>query len=171
VILAPFDEMNINENAWGYGNSGNTATKFVTAWKHIHDLFTGVSNVKFGLDYNNVSVPSIAGNLVTDYYPGDTYVDYVGVDGFSLSSNWQTFGELFDNVMNQINSYNKPIIVFSVASEGNPQKADWITEGLGSHIKTYKNVLGWIWFNQGGSPNWLVNSDSLSLQAFRSVLP
>ena len=58
VILAPFDEMNLNESDWGYGANGNTPAKFKAAWIHIHDMFSGVSNVKFAIDYNNVSIPN-----------------------------------------------------------------------------------------------------------------
>jgi beta-mannanase len=172
VILVPFDEMNLNEEAWGYGQNNNSAEKFKEAWIHIHTLFAQDTNVKFGLDYNNVDIPAdTSGNLYDDYYPGSSYVDFVGVDGFSFSNNWQTFGQIFDSAINKLNSYKKPIIIFSVAAEDNPQKAAWITDGLGSHIKTYKNVKDWVWFNKGGTPNWLVNSDPKSLAAFKSVLP
>lgn len=172
VILVPFDEMNLNEEAWGYGQNNNSAEKFKEAWIHIHTLFAQDTNVKFGLDYNNVDIPAgTSGNFYDDYYPGSSYVDFVGVDGFSFSNNWQTFGQIFDSAINKLNSYKKPIIIFSVAAEDNPQKAAWITDGLGSHIKTYKNVKDWVWFNKGGTPNWLVNSDPKSLAAFKSVLP
>lgn len=171
VILVPFDEMNLNEQAWGYGQNNNTAAKFIEAWRRTHDLFAGASNVKFGLAYNSSSVPNIEGNLFADYYPGDKYVDYVGVDGFSFVNSWKNFGEIFDNAMNELDLYNKPIIIFSLAAENYSKKAAWITEGLGSHIKNYSNIIGWIWFNKGGKENWLVNSNDESLNAFRSILP
>lgn len=171
VILVPFDEMNLNEEDWGYGQNNNTADKFKIAWRHIYNLFNDVPNVKFGLAYNNISIPMVEGNLFKDYYPGDQYVDYVGIDGFSFADNWQSFGEIFDVSMKYLVSYHKPIFIFSLASEKHPQKASWITEGLGSRVKTYENLAGWVWFNQGGSPDWRVNSDTLSLSAFKSVLP
>jgi mannan endo-1,4-beta-mannosidase len=171
VIIVPFDEMNLNDQAWGYGQNDNTAEKFISAWKHTHDLFAGVANVKFGLAYNSSSIPNIKGNLFADYYPGDKYVDYVGVDGFSFVSSWKNFGDIFDNAINELDLYNKPIIIFSVAAENYSQKASWITEGLGDHIKNYSNVIGWIWFNKGSKENWLVNSNIDSLNAFKSILP
>lgn len=171
IVLVPFDEMNLNEEAWGYGQNKNTALKFKAAWVHVHDLFTGVSNVRFGLAFNNISIPLVDGNKFSDYYPGDNYVDYVGVDGFSLSQSWQTFGQIFDGAIKQLNIYDKPIFIFSIASESDSRKADWIRDGLGSKIKGYKNIIGWVWFNQGGSPNWKVDSDSFSLKAFKEILP
>ncbi len=173
IILAPFDEMNLNEEAWGYEVNNNTALKFRTAWQHIHDLFVSVSttNVKFAITYNNVSIPDVAGNEMSDYYPGDTYVDYVGIDGFNFADPWQTFAQIFDTTIAQVSKFNKPIYILSMASEAGAQKASWITDGLGGTIKNYTNVLGWIWFNEGGQPNWIVNSDSASLSAFKSIIP
>jgi len=180
VILVPFDEMNLNEQAWGYGANGNTATLFKSAWDHVHDIFvaTGAANVKFAIAYNNVSVPNTAGNQFSDYYPGSSYVDYVGVDGFNFGNPWQTFDQVFDPAITTLQSYGKPIYIFSMGSVAGTQKAAWITEGLGTHIETYSNIAGWIWFNQndaatpgsGDSANWTVNSDSASLAAFKEVI-
>lgn len=173
VILVPFAEMNLNEEAWGYGQNNNNASKFILAWRHIYELFEGVPNVKFGLAYNNISIPDINGNQFSDYYPGDAYVDYIGLDGFSFNYNWQTFEQIFDKPMTLISSYNKPIIIFSVAAAANAKKATWIKEGLGTYLKSYKNLIGFIWFNEDKEEeeNWLVDSDLSSLEAFRSILP
>ena len=170
VILVPFNEMNLNEEVWGYGVNGNTSTKFIAAWKHVHDLFAAASNVKFAIDFNNESVPDVAGNRFSDYYPGDSYVDYVGVDGFNFGNPWQSFSAIFDSAISKANAFGKPEFIFSVASAEGPQKAAWITDGLGTRIHTYQNVKGWVWFNQNKEQNWLVNSDTAALNAFKAVL-
>lgn len=173
IILAPFDEMNLNETAWGYGKNGNTAAKFVTAWKHVHDLFAAASagNVKFAIAYNNGSVPNVSGNGFNDYYPGDAYVDYVGVDGFNFGNPWQSFDTIFSSALNQLKSYNKPIYIFSMASVPGTQKAAWITDALATQMVKYP-VAGWVWFNQNGADgNWLVNTDAASLAAFKAAIP
>lgn len=171
VILVPFDEMNLNESAWGYGANNNTATKFVTAWKRIKGLFSSATNVKFAIAYNNVSIPNISGNTFDDYYPGSDYVDYVGVDGFNFGNPWQDFGTVFDSSINQLQKYNKPIYIFSTATIPGTLKPQWIIDGLGSRVKTYPNMKGWIWFNTNTDRNWLVNTDTASLDAFKSVIP
>jgi hypothetical protein len=176
VIMVPFAEMNLNEEAWGYAQNGNTAPKFKTAWIHVHNLFAGIKNVKFGLAYNNVSIPNIAGNQYKDYYPGSAYVDYVGVDGFDFGDPHLSFGQIFDEPIKQLSLFKKPIYIFSMAAIAGPQKATWIADGLGNRINSYSNVAGWIWFNESkleeGRPiDWRVNSDKNALQAFKSVLP
>lgn len=171
IILVPFDEMNLNEEDWGYGRNNNTAEKFQQAWRHIHDIFAPVSNVKFGIAYNNVSIPNVSGNRFSDYYPGDDYIDYVGVDGFNFGGPWQNFSQVFDSAIDALQAFNKPIYIFSTASTAGSQKAQWISDGLGSRIHDYQNIAGWIWFNQNGERNWLVNSDQQSLEAFRNIIP
>ncbi len=174
VILVPFDEMNLNEEAWGYGVNGNTATKFITAWKRIHDVFVnvGASNVKFALAYNNVSIPNVSGNQYKDYYPGSEYVDYVGVDGFNFGSPWQSFAQIFDSAISSASTFGKPLYIFSTGSVPGSGKAEWISTGLGSHIQNYKNLKGWLWFNQnGGDGNWIVNSDANALTSFKAIIP
>lgn len=171
VILVPFAEMNLNEEAWGYGQNKNTADKFKAAWIRIHNLFADAKNVKFGLAYNNVSIPDVPGNRYGDYYPGAAYVDYVGVDGFNFDDPPLTFSQIFDAPMQVLQTFHKPIYIFSMGDIAGPDKDTWIKDGLGYEVKTYPNLVGWIWFNQGGTPNWLVNSDPDSLNAFKSVIP
>lgn len=174
VIISLFHEMNGNWDSWDGTMPGNSPAKVIAAWKHVHDLFTAanVTNVKWAWAVNNVSVPDVAGNQYSDYYPGDAYVDYVGIDGFNFGNPWQTFGQVFDAGVAKLQVYNKPIYIFSMSSTAGTQKAAWITEGLGTHIKTYPNVKGWVWFDmQASDGNWLLNSDTPSLAAFKSVLP
>jgi hypothetical protein len=179
VILAPFDEMNLNENTWGAYQGTNTPAKLIQAWQHVYSFFAADTNVKFAWVVNNVSIPDTTANSIASYYPGSAYVDYVGMDGFNFGNPTQSFGQIFDSGIAQIEGYGKLIYIFSTASVGYSGKAAWITEGLGTHVKTYPNIAGWIWFNQndaaipgsGDTINWTVNSDSASLAAFRSVLP
>ena len=75
-------EMNGDE-AWG----GNDAPLYVAAYRHIHDLFVvaGATNVVWAWCPNVTDIHG--GNKNTmDYYPGDAYVDWTGVDGY----NWGT---------------------------------------------------------------------------------
>jgi mannan endo-1,4-beta-mannosidase len=170
VILAPLHEMNGNWDTWDGTVGSNTPAKVISTWKHIHDAFAGVSNVKFAWDVNNVSVPNTSANSINSYYPGDAYVDYVAVDGFNFDSD--SWDQVFpSSLMNQLSFYNKPVYILSTASVPGSQKAQWIKD-MGAHIKNYPGIAGWVWFNQnGGDGNWLVDSDSDSLAAFKSILP
>ena len=167
VILVPFEEMNGNWDAWDGTVGNNTPAKVVLAFQHVHDLFSGVKNVKWGWAVNNDSVPDTTANAIKNYYPGDRYVDYVGVDGFNFGNPWQAYSEIFSSALQQLKTYNKPIYIFSMACAEGPQKSAWIQDTL-TKIKADPSIAGWIWFNENKEQNWLVSSDTASLQAFQS---
>jgi hypothetical protein len=167
-ILVPFDEMNLGEEVWG-DTGNNTPAKFVTAWKHIHDLFVqqGAADVKWGLAYNSVSSgphPNFA-----DYYPGNAYVDYVGVTGFNFGNPSQSASAIFSPAIAKVEGYGKPVYIFSVASAAGSDKASWISD-FGSYIKTIPGLQGFIWFNVNKERNWPVNSDPGALAAFTKII-
>lgn len=173
VIISLFHEMNGNWDDWDGTLENNSPAKIIAAWHHIHDRFAaaGVTNVRWAWAVNNVSIPDIPGNQPEDYYPGDAYVDFVGVDGFNFGDPWMTFAQVFDTAISRVQKYHKPIYIFSTGSAPGSEKAEWITQGLGSCIKTYSNVKGWVWFNlNGGGANWLIDSDDASFAAFKKVI-
>jgi hypothetical protein len=169
IILIPFEEMNGNWYPWSGTGNGNTPQEEILAYRHIHDLFADVPNVKFGWDVNSDSVPDVSGNQIADYYPGDAYVDYVGVDGFNDGNPWLSFDEIFSPALGELAAYNKPIFIFSFASMQGSAKATWITNALAS-IQHNSHIVGWIWFNENKEEDWRVNSDMLSLSAFRALV-
>jgi hypothetical protein len=171
VILTPFPEMNGDWNTWSGAYASNTPAMVIAAWQHIHDVFAAAPNVKFAWDVNNGSIPDTATNSIAVYYPGDAYVDYVAVDGFNFDDPWQSWSDVFSSALSQLSTYKKPIYILSMGSVPGPQKAQWITDGLGTDIKNYPQVAGWVWFNQNGADgDWLVDSDSSSLAAFQQVV-
>jgi len=171
VIISLFHEMNGNWDDWDGTVGNNSPVKIIAAWRHVHDLFEGASNVKWAWVVNNGSVPDVPGNQFSDYWPGSAYVDYVGIDGFNFGNPWQTFAQVFDAAVARVQTFGKPIYLSSLASVAGSQKAQWITD-LGTYIKTSPNVVGWIWFNEnGGGTNWLITSDAASLAAFKAIIP
>jgi len=174
VILIPMPEMNGNWYPWSGSVNGNSPETFVAAWRHIHAFFVGINNVKFGWAVNSNSVPNTPGNAIPRYYPGDAYVDYVGVDGFNFAGHpWPTasFREIFGDAIARLTRYGKPIYIFSVASAQSPLKAEWIIDALGNQIHRYP-VKGWIWFNTyKGVTDWRIDADPKVLAAFRQVIP
>lgn len=171
VILSPFHEMNGNWDPWGGTVGNNTPEKVVQAWKHIHDVFGDVSNVKFAWAVNNISVPDTAANAIEKYYPGDAYVDYVAVDGFNFGNPWQSFDAVFGKALTKLSTYKKPIYILSMASAEGTQKAAWVTDAFTVQVKKYPLLKGWIWFNEDKERDWRINSDASTLTAFKQLLP
>ena len=171
VILIPFSEMNGDWFPWSITQNGNTAQKHIDAWRKIREAFRGATNVKFGWAPNHDAVPDTAANQFEKFYPGDAYVDYVGLDGFNFNSPWMTFDQIFGKSLAKMKVYNKPVYIFSFASAQGTAKADWITDALNTQMPKYPEIKGWIWFNENKERDWRINSDANALNAFKLSLP
>ena len=90
-------------------------TGYVSAWVHIWHIFhqVGATNVAF------VWCPALTGVDPAPYYPGDAYVDWIGVDGYDRSGT-ATFGDLFTGFYRQWVSHQRPMMVAETgATAGN----------------------------------------------------
>jgi hypothetical protein len=168
VILVPFEEMNGDWYSWSVTKNGNTPAKHVAAYRYIHKFFNNSPNVKFAWVVNYDTVPDTKENQPQTYFPGNAYVDYVGVNGFNFGEPWQSFDEIFSNPLSYLKNFNKPIIIFSMASAQGPQKAAWIKDAADKMTKY--PIVGWIWFNENKEKDWRIWSDNESLKAFQEQL-
>ena len=172
IILIPYSEFNGNWYPWGGTVGNNTPEKYIAAWRYIHKFFETAVNVKFGWAPNADAVPDVAANKFELYYPGDAYVDYVGVDGFNSGvPSWMSFDQVFNGALIRLALYNKPIYIFSVGVQEDTRKAAWISDGFTTQLSKYPKVAGWLWFNENKKYNWLINSNPEALAAFKGVLP
>jgi beta-mannanase len=170
IILVPFSELNGNWTPWSGTKNGNTPAQAVLAYRYVHTFFTAVNNVSFGWTVNAASVPDIPSNQIEHYYPGDEYVDYVGVDGFNMDNPWLSFETIFKPALQKLSLYNKPTLLFSFASADGPQKADWLHDALYVQLPKYPQVTGWVYFNQNKERNWLLWSDPGTYSVFTTYI-
>jgi len=167
VILAPFAEMNGNWDPWGGAVGSNSPQKIIQAWRRIHDGFAGAPNVRFAWVVNASSVPDTPENAIERYYPGDEYVDYVGVDGFNDGDPWLPFESIFGKALAQLARYPQPILITSMASAEGANKAGWIKNALCTQVPMNRKIQGWIWFDEHKERDWRIDSSPAALLAFR----
>jgi len=162
-----------------WGPQNNQPEDFIAAWQHVVDRFRaqGVQNVVW------VWSPHPAYHKYGEYYPGDDYVDWVGVGALNygtvaLWSKWWTFDEIFGNYYDWLASFNKPIIITefgSLAVGGN--RAEWYADALDSIPEKYPLLKGMIFYNNSNDNttlsktlDWSLNKDSLSIEAVKKSL-
>ncbi len=110
VIISFGHEMNGNWYSWGYQHSSPGA--FVAAWRHIVTVFRqqGAVNVTW-LWAVNVMHPR--GNIPSPaaWWPGSSYVTWVGIDGYYYKPSW-TFASLFGPTIKAVRSLTlAPILI------------------------------------------------------------
>lgn len=169
VILIPFEEMNGNWSPWAITLNGNSPDLHKQAYKKIAQIFQDAPNVQMGWTVNNDSVPNVPENTIAGLYPGNEWVDVIGIDGFNFDDPWQTPPVVFDRVLNQVKGFGKPIILTSIGTAEGDKKAPWISE-LGVLLSQHPEVRGFIWFNEDKEKDWRVWSDPQSLESFRALV-
>jgi len=159
-------EMNGDE-AW----SGNNAPLYVSAYRHIHDLFVaaGANNVVWAWCPNVTDTPG--GNRTTmDYYPGDAYVDWTGVDGYNwgtTNGGWQSFQQVFQNIYPLLAAKKKPILIGEMASaEAGGDKGKWIDNIIPTLRTRFPLIKGVVWFDINKEADWRISSSPASEAAF-----
>ncbi|HEX8395064.1 MAG TPA: glycosyl hydrolase [Longimicrobium sp.] len=193
VLLEPGWEMNGNWNyAWQGALNGGEAggpARFVQAWRRMVDIFRreGATNIRWVWNPNvGNPVAYAAGtshwNWYANYYPGATYVDYIGAHGFNAprvwGGSWKSFGEMFDGTSAEhmlsdmaARFPGKPILVGEFATEEGTgtAKATWIKDAYAA-LKANPAVVGAVWFDANKEADWRIDSTTASLDAFRAAM-
>jgi len=171
-------EMNGNWYPWAGANNGNAAgpAKYIAAYRHVHDLFVadGATNVVWVWCPLVTDVPAEPWNHWTNYYPGDDYVDWVGLDAYNWGNSsscctWQSFGELVTDLYNDY-AARKPLIVPETASaEVGGNKAAWIAD-LQQQLKTrFSAIKAVVWFDINKETDWRIASSPPTLAAYKEM--
>jgi hypothetical protein len=185
VILRFAPEMNGFWYPWAEAPTGNIRGQyrnsnrlgdFVEAWRHVHDVFAaaGATNVIWdwspNVRYYGQKYP------FSEYYPGDRYVDLIGIDGYNWGgvkrwSKWLTPAEIFDRTLVALRGLGKrPFIISEVAStEVGGDKAAWIRQFF-SYLRANRDIAAFLWFDFKKETDWRLASSPASELAFRTAL-
>lgn len=174
VYLRFAHEMNGNWYPWSASVNGNTSDEYVAAWRHVVDIFRreGATNVYW------VWSPVVAYQGTTPFeelYPGDDYVDWVGLGGHNFGTSqgwtsWRTLTELFGPSYDEITALapGKPFMIAEVSSsEVGGDKAAWIRSAFGTEIPDrMPKTRAVVWYDKDRATNWQVDSSPSSLEAY-----
>jgi len=166
IALTFAHEMNGNWYSWG-AKKVKPAT-YVAAWRHLYDLFQTVDarNVIWTWTPNVINpVPSVK---LKPLYPGDKYVDWIGIDGYYTHNGKHTYSTLFGPTKRAVRRFtDKPFLIVETGGEPGSERPAWIRD-LVRGVAADDEMLGFVYFNQNGSARWKIDTDAASLQAMRT---
>lgn len=176
-IIVIFSDRPEGEDPALYG----TADDFVRAWQRVVGAArdAGAVNATWVWGLGSGAFPTAA----DDWYPGDEWVDWLGVTGFNYygdgSTPWRTFPSTFAAFREWSLAHDRPLLVVATSSDENPyvdpgeprSKPTWIREALAT-LDDWPEFQGLVWFDGDepeGEHDWRVNSTSDALEAFREL--
>ena len=163
-------EMNGFWYPWCEQSNGNKPGDYVQAWRHVHDIFTraGVHNVIWVWSPN----VSYAGSTpLRGLYPGDAYVDWVGLSGYygtAGATGYVSFDGIFDATLAELRQFtSRPVVVTETgATDAIGRKADWIRQAF-QQLPGHPDIIGVIWFEAVKELDWRVSSSPAASAIFR----
>jgi hypothetical protein len=132
---------------------------YKAVWRHIYDVFEaeGVNNCIWVFNPNDNDYPPSNWNNFTRYYPGDGYVQMIGVTGYNTGTyyrhvtgeTWREFDGIYGEIDRKYSQYFNwfPWIIteFGSSSVGG-DKVGWI-DRMFENIGKYENIKVAVWFS------------------------
>ncbi|PKN07470.1 MAG: endoglucanase [Deltaproteobacteria bacterium HGW-Deltaproteobacteria-8] len=171
VLLRLAHEMNLARYHWGSDAAGygpESPERYKALFRRVVEIFRaqGAGNALFVFCPNVDSLPVEPWNRASAYYPGDAFVDVLGMDGYNwgtshtkathgYDSSFRSFRDIFRPLFDELRALApaKPLMVFETAttSKGG-DKARWVAEALDTASSW--GLLAVVWFEVDKEQDW-----------------
>jgi beta-mannanase len=193
LVIRLDHEMNGSWYNWSEGTKQqNAAGSYSAMWQHVWNIFQAQgANDDVIWDWSPTRIDGLGNkaymeeSYLKEYYPGDQYVDWVGMSGYYRdSSTTPTFSNTFDATLKQLRDIapSKGVILSEIGatetggSTTNGQKAQWITSLFNALADPkYSYIVGFNYFDETATTitdgvrstnDWRLDSRADSLAAF-----
>jgi len=168
-------EMNGDWVSWG-----EKPAAFRLAWRRAWRIFKEekATNIRWVFSPNVLWDDRTFSADILPYYPGDAFVDIVGLDGYNFGDRhsrhhrWRTYDEVFGESIAGMKKYfpEKPLWIAEIGCAEGENKSAWISQFL-QKFNADPDIRVFIWFNEdkqyAGEPNWRIDSEPASLETFK----
>lgn len=165
VLVRIFHEFNGDWYPWCIARNDKDSELYIRAFRRVVDIFrgNGADNVRFVWCPNSMSSPQQGWNNFMNAYPGDAYVDIVGLDVFNGAGQqgvpvWKSFRyEIADSYFILTQQLpHKPLMLCETSSRERMvgetghllQKSDWMREQADALRRDCAKVRLSVWFNE-----------------------
>jgi mannan endo-1,4-beta-mannosidase len=143
VVIGFGHEMNASWYSWGYGHVAPST--FIAAWRHLVTVFRqqGADNVTW---LWTVQADEQGTGPVASWWPGASYVTWVGVDGYYYRPA-DTFATVFGPTIDQVRKVTGDPVLLSETAVGPSADQFPKIQDLFRGMSTY-HTLGLVWFDK-----------------------
>src|SRR3954468_9781211 len=152
-------EMNGSWYPWGQGVNGNTPADYVAAYRHVHDVITAAGATNVIWVWSPITVISRPNVPLAPLYPGDGYVDWLGLRVYFRSPN-AAYAADIPSTLRELDRIApaKPIYVAETSVLPGPNRPAMIHD-LISGLLTIPNLVGLTWFNHDTNHDYRIDND------------
>jgi hypothetical protein len=161
------------------------ADLYKALWRYIYNTFEqyGVDNVLWVWNPHDVSRPDFKWNHYLMYYPGDEYVDIIGLTGYNTGTYfpgeyWREFDDIYEPMYAEYTElFQKPFMITEFGSNSvGGDKTVWLNR-MFNGIKKFPNIKVAVWwsgvdYDQKGQPGriYLLDESDETTEVFRKRL-
>jgi Glycosyl hydrolase family 26 len=158
-----------------------TATQYISAYRHVVDVMRAqnVPNVSYVWQLTAYGFVRKDSRNVINYYPGDTYVDYVAADAYNWGgcgggTPWRDLSAVAKPVLAFAEAHGKLAMLAEFGSQSGPQRASWLASAHQYFVENRSELVAAFYFDRppttpdGASCNWSLTSTA-DIAAFRAI--
>jgi hypothetical protein len=158
ILFRPLNEMNGDWCLYSAFHYSMDTSLFRAVWRHIWYIFEyngANANSIWVWNPESHSFPRFNWNHELLYYPGDRYVDVVGLTAYNtgtfyhwVGERWREFAELYDNLYARYTKiHGQPLMIpeFASASMGG-DKEQWVID-MFAHFHNFPGIKIAIWWH------------------------
>ncbi|MGL5440264.1 MAG: glycoside hydrolase family 26 protein [Filifactoraceae bacterium] len=156
ILFRLGNEMNGDWCSYSAYHTSKDAQIYVEMYKYIYDKFERAganANTIWVWNPNGKSYPNFKWNNELMYYPGDKYVNIVGMTVYNTGTyyegeKWTSFKDLYSNLYNLYETrYAQPLIITEFASSSvGGDKVKWVEE-MFNDLPSFPKIKLAIWWN------------------------
>ncbi len=169
VALRFGHEMNGNWYPWAEQVNGNRPGDYAKAYRRIHDLFrvAAATNVTWVWS-PNVTYPGA--QPLPGLYPGDSYVDWIGLSGYYGTpgvERYKSFADIFGGTLTQLRTFtSRPVVITETgATDAAGLRTEWVRQ-MFQQLPDYPQIIGVLWFEANRVVDWRIAATPRAARAF-----
>lgn len=162
VVVSFAAEANGTWYAWGCHHTA--ATVYVAAWRRVHDVVARYDKRVIWMWDSNATFPAAC--ALTSRWPGDDYVDWVGVDGY-LRNPGDTFDRILAPTITELRTFSgKPVLIAETGVPDVAEAVPWL-KSIFANAAGIPFVIGIVYFDYAAAGrNYRLEHDPPALAVF-----
>jgi len=168
-------------NGLGDKKLANGPEMFVTAYRHIIEQIrlSGAKNITWVFHVDAYDDPEVNWNRFENYYPGDDYINWIGLSVYGAQTPDYTGAEQFTTVMDRVyprltKLANKPVVISEFGTVKNNieiNQGEWADNALKNILShRWSRLIGFSWWSSKWQNDDNPKHDSDMIVARNSVL-